>query len=123
MNKRKRGENVEEDFLTVIPEHASRLMRIDYFNWLKEAYSEEFIPHIGQEANYSIELPDKVKDKVVYTTEDVAIVFDCGKDKALKILHLMERYECSSKIGKDYYTTKEKILEFMNANMGQKIAI
>lgn len=117
------GETMEEDFLIVIPEHASRLMRIDFYNWLKETYSEDFIPHIGQEKNYSIDLPDKVKDKVVYTVEDVAIVFDCGKEKALKIIHLMERYECCIKIGKDYYTTKEKILEFMNANMGQRIAI
>jgi hypothetical protein len=114
---------MEEDFLVVIPEHAARLRRIDFFNWLKEAYSEEFIPHIGLQEHYSIELPDKVKDKVVYTVADVAIVFDCGKEKALKIIHLMERYECSAKIGKDYYTTKEKILEFVNANMGQKIAI
>lgn len=114
---------MEEEFLVIIPEYVERLRRIDFFNWLQETYSEEFIPHIGQEVNYSIELPDKVKDKVVYTVADIGVVFDCGKDKALKIIHLMERYECSTKIGKDYYTTKEKILEFMNINMGQRIAI
>lgn len=123
LTRKKRSGNMEEDFLVVIPEHVSRLLRIDFFNWLKETYSEEFIPHIGQEVEYSIELPEKVKDKVVYTVADVGIIFDCGKEKALKIIHLMERYECSTKIGKDYYTTKEKIMEFMNANMGLRIAI
>jgi len=114
---------LEEEYLVVIPEHIARLRQIDYFNWLRDAYDESFIPHIGEISEYRIELPEKVEAKDIYGVSDIAIIFDCGREKALKILHLMERYECSTKLGKDYYTTKERTLEFMNLAMGQKLAV
>ncbi len=114
---------MQEDFITILGEHATRLARLDFYIWLKENYSEDFIPHIGEEANYSIERPKILESKEVYSVDDLALVFDCKRDKALKIMHLMERDECSMKLGKDYYTTKEKTLEFINRYMGQKVAI
>ena len=118
-----KGGVLMEDELIVIPEHINRLRKIDFYNWIVENYSEDFIPHIGVQYNYSLELPERVEAKDIYGTSDVALIFDCGKDKALKILHLMEKYECSTKLGKDYYTTKEHLLKFMNQAMGQKLAI
>lgn len=114
---------MDTDSFVMIPEYATRLMRLDFYIWLRDTYSEDFIPHIGEVENYSIELPEKVEQKDVYTEKDVALVFDCGKEKALKIMHLMMRYDCSTKIGKNFYTTKEHLLEFMNHTMGQQIAI
>lgn len=66
---------------------------------------------------------DETADKPVFTLYDIGVIFSCSREKALKIMHLMKHYECSFKMGKNWYTTKDKIEEFLNLSMGQEIEI
>lgn len=105
--------------------HLERLANVDLYSYIAYNYGEEYIPHIGEFVTFSLhdDAPEIFPDKMIYTTKDVARVFDCGREKALKLMHLMMKFGCAEKGGKDFYTTKEKILEFVNENMGREIEL
>ena len=105
--------------------YLDRLTNIDLYNYIAINYGDNFIPHLGERPSFKLlDLPtEELPDKLAYTVRDIAIIFDCGREKALKIMHLMCHFDCATKIGKDWYTSKDKIKEFLNVNMGQSIEI
>lgn len=72
---------------------------------------------------FTPKLPTYSSDKLVFTVTDIQYQFDCGREKALKILHLMFKYECSTQIGKEWYASEDGLRKFMEIAMAQKLTI
>ena len=99
--------------LEILPFHVERLLDLD----LRKQIEHESILEKGEN------LPPDYKGKIIYTIKDLETIFDFKRDKALMVIHLMQRMGYALKLGKEFYTTKEKLLEFMNTNMGEQLLL
>ena len=99
--------------LEILPLHFERLLDLD----LRKQIEHESILEKGEN------LPPDYKGKIIYTVKDLETIFDFKRDKALMVMHLMQRMGYALKLGKEFYTTKEKLLEFMNTNMGEQLLL
>ena len=64
------------------------------------------------------------KDKEVidvYDKQDIMKIFKCESDKALKILKIMYQMHEANKIGREYYVSKDSLLQFLNDMKGKEI--
>ena len=85
----------------------------------KPLYSEIVFP-----ASFVAPTPENpCPEKLAYTLYDLQEIFDCKYEKALKIMHLMYKYDCATQLGKKWYTTRDKVEQIINMNMGQSIEI
>lgn len=56
-----------------------------------------------------------------YNKRDIMEIFDCESDKALKILKILFQLKEAIKIGKEYYVSKESLLNFLERYKGKEI--
>lgn len=59
----------------------------------------------------------------IYGKKDIMNIFKCESDKALRILRTMYQMNEANKIGREYYTDKESLNNFLNDYKGKKIYI
>lgn len=123
-----------DNTLLIEEEFKSRLARISFFRDVRmlrnkdnQSQNKNTFGYITykptdemEEAAKEMELKDA---REVCVLEDVADIFKCSEDKALKIMHLMMRTGHSMKLGKSFVTTKDNIFRFLDENMGKSIAI
>lgn len=55
--------------------------------------------------------------------EEIMQIFKCESDKALKILKLMYSNDFGSKVGKEYYVTKNEFKKFMDSYKGKDLKL
>lgn len=54
---------------------------------------------------------------------DLMVLFDIGSAKALSLLKLMQQIDMAFQLGKEYYTTKKKLEQFIDEQMGNTIIL
>lgn len=123
-----------DETLVIEEEYRNRVERISFFrdarmlrNKNNQSQQQNVFGYITykptdemEEAAKELELQDA---REVCVLEDVADIFKCSEDKALKIMHLMMRTGYSMKLGKSFVTTKDNIFRFLDENMGKSLAI
>lgn len=55
--------------------------------------------------------------------EEIMQIFKCESDKSLKILKLMYANEFGSKVGKEYYVTKNEFKKFIDSYKGKDLKL
>ncbi len=63
------------------------------------------------------------KEKIIYTKNDIMELFQCESDKALRFMRFLYSIRVAIKIGREYYVTKESLLEFLEDMQGKSIPI
>lgn len=63
------------------------------------------------------------KENVLYNKEDIMNIFSCESDKALRILRLLNSMKEATKIGREYYISKESFDQFVEDMKGKEVAI
>lgn len=63
------------------------------------------------------------KENVLYNKEDIMNIFSCESDKALWILRLLYSMKEATKIGREYYISKESFEQFVEDMKGKEVAI
>ena len=123
-----------DETLVIEEEYRNRVERISFFrdarmlrNKNNQSQQQNVFGYITykptdemEEAAKELELQDA---REVCVLEDVADIFKCSEDKALKIMHLMMRTGYSMKLGKSFVTTKDNIFRVLDENMGKSLAI
>lgn len=70
-------------------------------------------------------LLDKLSNKELelLSKNEIMQIFGCESDKALKILKLMYSNNFGSKVGKEYYITKNEFKKFMDSYKGKDLKL
>lgn len=55
--------------------------------------------------------------------DDIMVIYKCQNNKALKILKVMFQMGYGNRIGKEYYTTRKYLEEFMDCMNGKEVFI
>lgn len=63
------------------------------------------------------------EDARLYNKEDIMSIFKCESDKALRILRLAYQMKYATKIGKEYYMSKEDFKSFLEQIKGRNTII
>ena len=63
------------------------------------------------------------KENVLYNKEDIMNIFSCESDKTLRILRLLYSMKEATKIGREYYISKESFDQFVEDMKGKEVAI
>lgn len=63
------------------------------------------------------------KENVLYNKKDIMNIFSCESDKALRILRLLYSMIEATKIGREYYISKESFDQFVEDMKGKEVII
>ena len=95
-----------------------RAKQVDIFYWLD--VNGIGVPKMNQYVYLSID-KSKIVEKEIYTRRDIMNILDCKPEKATKVLKLMKQMGLGFQLGREYYTTKPKLLQFFEEQMGNTI--
>ena len=63
------------------------------------------------------------KENVLYNKKDIMNIFSCESDKVLRILRLLYSMKEATKIGREYYISKESFDQFVEDMKGKEVII
>lgn len=110
------------DYIVISKEHKRRLMELNTLAMMDQQGLG--YPGINETAFLYTDADAKlIGDKEYITKRDIMIIFDVADKKALAILKLMQQVGMAVQLGKEYYTSRKKLDQFIEEQMGNTIVL